>query len=112
MPIGKPKYIKVTASGKVTEIEPPPKTFKQMIMEPAKKPTIATRAGNFSKAMFRWVAEGFPLETKAEANRRVAICESNACGYFNGSICLHQRCGCYANIKRFIATEHCPIGKW
>ena len=75
-------------------------------------PTASTRAGNFSKAMFKLVVNGFPVATKAEAERKLAICETNDCGYFDGSICRHQNCGCFSKIKTFFETENCPIGRW
>lgn len=75
-------------------------------------PSMATRAKNLGKAMFRFVAEGMPVESRAAAEARVKICESNACGYFDGSICRHAKCGCFTKIKTFLTTEHCPLGHW
>lgn len=76
------------------------------------KPAMKTRASNFSKAIFRFVVEGMPISSKEKAHEKLAICESNECGYFDGSICRHTKCGCFAKIKTFFETEHCPIGKW
>lgn len=75
-------------------------------------PSLTTRAGNLSKALFRWAVEGLPVESKESASARVAICETNECGFYDGSICRHQKCGCFSKIKTFLTTEHCPLGKW
>ena len=75
-------------------------------------PKITTRAKNFSKAMFKIVVNGLPFETREGAKKKLAICETNECGYFDGSICRHQNCGCFSKIKTFFETESCPIDKW
>jgi len=75
-------------------------------------PELPTRVKNFSKAIFKFVVSGFPVATKAEAQRKLEICETNECGYFDGSICRHTKCGCFSKIKTFFETENCPIGKW
>lgn len=75
-------------------------------------PGISRRVRHFSKAIFKFVAAGCPTATKEKAEARVAICEANVCGYFDGSICRHQNCGCYTKIKKFLETESCPVGKW
>ncbi len=76
------------------------------------EPDFNQRAKNFSKAIFKFVVDGMPIESKAKAKERLAICELNECGYFDGSVCRHLNCGCFAKIKTFFSTEHCPIGKW
>ena len=75
-------------------------------------PATSVRAGNFARALFRFVVEGMPIESKPEAQRRLSICETNECGYFDGSVCRHTKCGCFSKIKTFFSTEHCPLGKW
>lgn len=75
-------------------------------------PKMPARMKNFSKAIFRFIVEGMPTETKESALQRLAICETNECGYFDGSICRHQNCGCFTKIKTFLTTEHCPLNKW
>jgi hypothetical protein len=79
---------------------------------PPQMPSLVTRTSNLTKAMFRFVVEGMPIESKPEATRRLEICETNECGYFDGSICRHTKCGCFSKIKTFFATEHCPLGHW
>jgi len=76
------------------------------------RPAMPRRAKNFSKAVFRFVVDGMPLESKAVASRRLAMCERNQCGFFDGSVCRHINCGCYSKIKTFFASEHCPVGLW
>jgi hypothetical protein len=74
-------------------------------------PNIGKRAKNLSKALFKFVVNGLPIATREEAQRKLAICEGG-CEYFDGSICRHTDCGCFAKIKTFFETEKCPIGKW
>lgn len=40
--------------------------------------------------------------------RRQAACA--ACPYLVGNRCA--RCGCYVAVKRELAGERCPVGKW
>lgn len=40
--------------------------------------------------------------------RRQSACE--ACEYLVGNRCA--RCGCYVAVKRELAGERCPVGKW
>ncbi len=80
-------------------------------------PKITKRAKHASVALFKFaitsILEGrLPVKTKEEAKRRFALCESNECGYFDGSICRHTQCGCFSKIKTFFETEACPIGEW
>jgi hypothetical protein len=75
-------------------------------------PRLETRAKNFTKALFRFIVQGFPLSTRKQAMEKLAICETNECGFFDGSICRHTKCGCFTRIKTFFESEHCPIGKW
>ncbi len=48
------------------------------------------------------------LLSKEDQTTRLAIC--HGCSHFTGSKC--ELCGCYANLKSRLATEHCPIEKW
>jgi hypothetical protein len=82
------------------------------VLTSADMPSAGTRAGNFARAMFRFVVEGMPIESRADAEARLSICESNECGFFDGSVCRHTKCGCFSKIKTFLTTEHCPLGKW
>jgi hypothetical protein len=75
-------------------------------------PEAVERAGNLGRALFRFVVAGLPIETREHADARVKICETNECGFYDGSVCRHTKCGCFTKIKTFLETEHCPIGKW
>lgn len=86
--------------------------YNLLLYPPPVMPSIGRRVLNFSKAIFKFVVSGLPTEEKREAKKRLSICETNECGYFDGSICRHQNCGCYTKVKTFLTTEHCPLGKW
>ncbi len=79
------------------------------------EPSVSELASNFSKAVSTWSAAGFPVVTKATYDARSSICES--CDHWDGSArfglgkCLHKKCGC-TRMKRWLATERCPLGKW
>jgi hypothetical protein len=88
------------------------KVYDRAVPSQRPMPAPAARAQNFAKAMFRFVVEGLPVESKAKAAERLAVCEKNECGFFDGSVCRHAKCGCFTKIKTFLTTEHCPIGKW
>jgi hypothetical protein len=75
-------------------------------------PKLVDRTRNVAKAIFRFVVEGMPVQSRSEAAQRVAICETNECGFFDGSICRHKNCGCYTKVKTFLTTEHCPLQMW
>jgi hypothetical protein len=83
------------------------------------EPTIAELATNAGFAAWRAaaaIARGERvLVTEPEYRARETACE--ACGYWDGSSrfglgkCNHRGCGC-TKLKRWLATESCPIGKW
>lgn len=75
-------------------------------------PDLVDRVGNLVPALFRWAVAGLPVESRGEAEKHLAICETNECGFFDGSVCRHIKCGCFSKIKTFLSTEHCPIGRW
>lgn len=75
-------------------------------------PAMPVRAKNFSKAIFKFVVNGMPIASKEQAQAKLEICEANECGYFDGSVCMHTKCGCFSKIKTFFLTENCPIDKW
>jgi hypothetical protein len=56
------------------------------------------------------LATGQPvLATEEEQARRLAICESNVCGKYDSSQRKCSACGCFANLKKRLSTEHCPL---
>jgi hypothetical protein len=77
-------------------------------------PSLATKIWNFSSAMVRWGASGFPVRSQQEIEKLLSICQS--CEFFVENHC--SQCGCACNEqnqvmnKLVIATEKCPQGKW
>ena len=79
------------------------------------EPTAAELAANFSSALARWSAAGFPVVSREIYDDRAAICAP--CEFWDGAArlglgkCTHKKCGC-TKMKRWLATEKCPLGKW
>jgi len=79
------------------------------------EPTAAELAANFSSALARWSAAGFPVVSRETYEARAAVCEP--CEFWDGAArlglgkCRHKKCGC-TKMKRWLATEKCPLGKW
>jgi len=79
------------------------------------EPTAIELAANFSSAVSKWIKAGFPVVPKEQFDARSAVCAS--CEFWDNQArmglgkCTHKRCGC-TKMKRWIATERCPIGKW
>lgn len=82
---------------------------------PPTEPTAAELAANFTVAVARWSAAGFPVVSRKIYDARAAICAP--CEFWDGSArldlgkCTHKKCGC-TKMKRWLATEKCPLGKW
>lgn len=71
-------------------------------------PALRDQLGNAVSAMER-VASAFThgdqvMVDPAEQVRRLSICYR--CEFFDGGRC--RLCGCFANLKTRLATEHCP----
>ena len=83
--------------------------------EPPEEPTTTELATNFSTAVARWMAAGFPVVSPEVFNQRSATCDG--CEFWDGRArfglgkCTHRKCGC-TKMKRWLTTEKCPIGKW
>lgn len=77
------------------------------------EPTPAEMAVNIGKAGAKWIAAGFPVLSQARYDERAAAC--NACPLWDAKARLGlgkcNACGCTA-LKRWLATERCPHGKW
>lgn len=79
------------------------------------EPTVADLATNFAGATLRWLAEGAPVVSEASYTLRAAACsgcemwDENA--RFGLGRCNAPGCGC-TKLKRWLATEKCPLGKW
>jgi hypothetical protein len=81
------------------------------------EPTRIEMAANFSVAMGRWAAAGFPTVSAEEYALRNMACEHSgpegtACEYWDGDArwglgkCKAPGCGC-TRFKRWLATERC-----
>lgn len=76
----------------------------------------AKRLFNFLKALLIHLKNHSPTCTKKEIKDRYEICKG--CGFFDGSICTHHKCGCAINTQDVFfnklswADQECPIGKW
>jgi len=83
--------------------------------EPLKEPTLVELATNFTGAMARWAAAGVPVVDQAGYDAREAEC--GVCEHWDGRArfgmgkCKAPGCGC-TSLKRWLATEICPLGKW
>ncbi len=83
--------------------------------EPLREPTVAELAVNFTGAMGRWIKAGVPVVSAEAYAARSAIC--SPCEHWDGRArlglgkCKAPGCGC-TSLKRWLATESCPLGKW
>jgi hypothetical protein len=75
---------------------------------PAPFPPLVVQARNLAGAVGRFVAGGMGRRTPEQQAAIMAVCRG--CEFFRGHRCL--KCGCWANLKARLASEHCPIGKW
>jgi hypothetical protein len=70
-------------------------------------------AANFAGAAMRHAAAGMPDASPEVAASRLAICRTNACGFYRvGDRCAHANCGCFLQVKTRWQDQHCPIGLW
>jgi len=80
---------------------------------PAPLPNALEMVKNFTKAAGRWADAGFPTVTENVHDARAAICES--CEEWDGKARMGagkcNACGC-TGLKRWLATESCPLKKW
>lgn len=99
------------AGGHVPEPEPekPPSPAPGPKARPA-VPPLRVRAGTLARAVGRWMANGLPLASEEEFNRRRAICF--ACDLYDAEKDRCAKCGCGLKAKPRLATERCPVGKW
>jgi hypothetical protein len=58
------------------------------------------------------IAQGAPPIPQAEADRRRAICEANACGAYRKSDQRCAACGCPTGSKARWRSQSCPRGLW
>lgn len=85
------------------------------------EPTALELAANFTRAMARWSAAGFPVVSEDGYHARSQTCEGVEpelrCAHWDGAAnlglgkCKAPGCGC-TRFKRWLATEKCPLDKW
>lgn len=79
------------------------------------EPTVAELATNFTVAVAKWAASGFKVVDGATYAARSAACAG--CEHWSDTArlglgkCSAPGCGC-TRLKRWLATERCPLGKW
>lgn len=82
---------------------------------PLPEPSALDLTLNFSRAVARWTAAGFPTVSEEVYRQRAAACAT--CDFWDPDArlglgkCKHPRCGC-TKAKRWLATETCPDGRW
>ena len=92
----------------------PPAVPQEPIPETPHPPTILEMAANFTGAMARWTAAGFPVVSAEVAEQRLTACQ--ACENWQPVMGLGRckLCGCFG-FKLWLATERCrhPSGsRW
>ena len=79
------------------------------------EPTITELASSFATALGKWASLGFPIAGKASYEARCLACSK--CEHWSDDArlglgkCSAPGCGC-TRLKRWLATEKCPLGKW
>lgn len=82
---------------------------------PVVDPTVAELATNFAEALARWTLAGAPIVSAETYAARAAACETcehwSSTARFGLGKCSAPGCGC-TSLKRWLATEQCPLSKW
>lgn len=72
-------------------------------------PTLLQRAKTFSQAAVDWVANGMPVVTHEQYEKRLSICQD--CHYWLGQSAVGlgscRKCGC-SGLKLYMSTSVCP----
>lgn len=77
-------------------------------------PSLGSKVLNFAKSAINHVANGAPLCTEDQIEKRYSVC--NGCEFLQDNSCT--KCGCpISRTKHFVskiawADQECPIGKW
>jgi Family of unknown function (DUF6171) len=79
-------------------------------VEKREYPPVTQQVGNAVKAGLRYVFSGGAKVTDEVYAERLDIC--HACEWFDAKQNRCKKCGCVANWKARLATEHCPVQKW
>ena len=73
-------------------------------------PGAVKLAGNFLKAMTRYIQDKGRNVSQEEYKARLEVC--NNCQFLEGNRCLHMKCGCFVTRKAKMRSQNCPIGRW
>lgn len=72
-------------------------------------PSLAARIAQFGHSMKQWMADGVPVVSQEEFDRRLVSCHT--CQYWGGSSAFGYaacgKCGC-SGLKLFLSTSRCP----
>lgn len=98
------------------------------IITPSKNlqyPSKLKMAGNFAKAVGKYILSGGKKRTDTEQLKCMEICKGNPskgikrCDFYNEKATFMgvptprcYKCGCCSNLATRWATKHCPIGMW
>jgi hypothetical protein len=78
-----------------------------------KTPSAISQAKHLIKSLKEWAASGLKVCNPKEVIQRSAICKG--CKFFKDGQSVYfprcTKCGC-TNLKNYIKTTKCPIGKW
>lgn len=77
---------------------------------PSEYPSIAAQAVGLAGSLATWARAGFPITPAAERARRRGIC--TACPEFDSRARRCRKCGCFGELKPWLGTAACPLGKW
>lgn len=75
-----------------------------------RNPTLLTQAANLVTAVVIHAADGFRRTPEEIAAERKVICE--ACPHLLPEADKCAICGCHLSVKRAMASEACPDGRW
>ena len=90
--------------------EQPEKIVQQCVFSPV------LRTMRFTKEAIAHLLNGSPTCTQQQLDERFAVCQ--ACKWFRGNTCNHQKCGCNVNgAQKYLnklawAEQECPDGRW
>lgn len=91
------------------------KTVQRPSTMPAAKVSVRVKVARLGRSLLRWVKAGCPVTTKQALEARKAMCAGCEAwrprGNHGWGECSDYRCGC-TKVKRWLATETCPRGKW
>lgn len=92
--------------------------FVTLAREEAEKeragPSLLRKVANLTGAVVHHVATGAHRVDEATHEMRLAKCQACPGGFWRSSdeTCQHPTCGCFMQIKAYMAEKRCPLGEW